>query len=327
MDSLTQLALGAAVGEATLGHKVGRKAGILGAVLGTLPDLDVLIPMGSDVADFTYHRSYSHSLIVLGLLTPIVVWLIRKYSKDASVSSKHWAFMVYAVFATHVLLDSFTIYGTQIFWPLPIAPMSWSTIFIIDPHFTVPLLVGLGAVFFLKKREALGRHINHLCLALSLLYLGWALTAKLAVTQIAESDLKEQGIEFTQLVAQPGPFNTILWRVLAMAEGGYYEGWFSLRRNERPIQLVFYPSSPELLEPVQQHWPVQRLQWFTHGYYRVRQMDKNIIITDLRMGAEDQYVFNFKVAEKRNGSVVPSEDRFIRQSTSLSKVKDILNKI
>ena len=43
MDSLTQAALGAAIGEAVLGKKIGRKAAILGAIGGTIPDLDVFI--------------------------------------------------------------------------------------------------------------------------------------------------------------------------------------------------------------------------------------------------------------------------------------------
>ena len=71
MDSLTQLTFGAACGEAVLGKKIGRKALVWGAVLGTLPDLDVFIPLGGPVNDFVYHRGFSHSLILLALLSPM----------------------------------------------------------------------------------------------------------------------------------------------------------------------------------------------------------------------------------------------------------------
>ncbi len=57
MDSITQIALGAAVSEAVMQNKVGRKAALWGAICGTIPDLDVLIPMGNAVKDFTYHKS------------------------------------------------------------------------------------------------------------------------------------------------------------------------------------------------------------------------------------------------------------------------------
>lgn len=43
MDSLTQIVLGAACGEAILGKKIGNKALLFGAIGGTIPDLDVFI--------------------------------------------------------------------------------------------------------------------------------------------------------------------------------------------------------------------------------------------------------------------------------------------
>ncbi len=78
MDSVTQIALGAAVGEAVLGRKIGNRAMLWGAIAGTLPDLDVFVPLGDAVKDFTYHRSASHSLLMLALATPLLVWLINR---------------------------------------------------------------------------------------------------------------------------------------------------------------------------------------------------------------------------------------------------------
>jgi len=42
MDSITQIVLGAAVGDAVLGKKIGNRAMVWGAIAGTIPDLDVL---------------------------------------------------------------------------------------------------------------------------------------------------------------------------------------------------------------------------------------------------------------------------------------------
>ena len=130
MDSLTQLALGAAVGESLMGRKVGHKALLWGAIAGTLPDLDVFIPLGDAVKDFTYHRSASHSLFVLAALTPLLVWLINRIHPRLREYKNDWMIMIYLVFATHVLLDSFTAYGTQILWPFVTTPISLSLIHI-----------------------------------------------------------------------------------------------------------------------------------------------------------------------------------------------------
>ena len=167
MDSITQIALGAAVGEATLGHRVGRKAAVWGAVCGTLPDLDILVPFSDPVAAFTYHRSFSHSLVVLALLTPLVVWLIRKVHVADASHRVRWYLLVYLAFATHVLLDSCTIYGTQIFWPIVNTPMTWGSVFIIDPAYTLILMVGLMAVALSRRNPQRGYRINAGTLAVS----------------------------------------------------------------------------------------------------------------------------------------------------------------
>ena len=57
MDSITQAALGAAVGEVVLGKKVGNKATLWGAFGGTLPDLDIFLnPFLTDVQSLVVHR-------------------------------------------------------------------------------------------------------------------------------------------------------------------------------------------------------------------------------------------------------------------------------
>ena len=74
MDSITQAVLGAGVQAALLGRWQGRKALLYGAMLGTLPDLDVVIDYGDAVAQMTYHRGFSHSLLVLPLYIPTLIF-------------------------------------------------------------------------------------------------------------------------------------------------------------------------------------------------------------------------------------------------------------
>ena len=167
MDSITQIALGAAVGEAVLGRKIGNKAMLWGAIAGTLPDLDVFVPLGDVVRDFTYHRSASHSLFMLALATPLLVWLINRIHPGLVEHRNRWLLLVYLAFATHVLLDSFTAYGTQIFWPVSNIPVAWSTIFIIDPLYTLPLLVGVIAALVMTRAIDRGHLVNRAGLILS----------------------------------------------------------------------------------------------------------------------------------------------------------------
>ena len=300
MDSVTQIALGAAIGEATAGRKVGRRALCWGAMCGTLPDLDVFVPLGDAVRDFTYHRSASHSLFVLAALTPLVVWLIRKLHPDTQVHTRRWLVLVYLVFATHVLLDSFTVYGTQIFWPLWTLPMTWSTLFIIDPSYTLPLLVGSIAALVAGRRARWGHVANAIGLTLSGAYLLWSLGAKLHVESIARARLNELGITAEQVLTTPTPFNTVLWRILAVNDAHYYEGLYSLLDDSKAIELTRRDRSLSLLESLRDTWPVQRLHWFTKNFYAAEVAAGKVVIKDLRMGLEPDYVFRFKVGRMAN---------------------------
>lgn len=311
MDSVTQIALGATVGYAVLGRRVGRKALIWGGICGLLPDLDVLVPMGDAVRDFTYHRSFSHSLFVLAALTPLVLWIILRIHKATSIYRWRWVALVYGAFATHVLLDCFTVYGTQIFWPIKTPPVMWSTIFIIDPAYSLPLFFAVIAAWIWDGRPNKARVLNTIGLTLSTLYLVWSVGAKMHVNQVARSSLSAQGIENTQVLTLAAPFNTVLWRVLAMTKNGYVEGYYSILDNDQTVRFTAYPSSPDLLNGIADHWSVERLQWFTHGFYSVKKIDEAVVMTDLRMGLEPDYVFQFKVADHANPHPLPvTPERF-----------------
>jgi len=327
LDSLTQLALGAAVGEATLGRKVGNRAILWGAVCGTLPDLDVFIPFGNPVADFTYHRAASHSLFILALLTPLVVWLILKFHPNTRDYRRRWLLLVYLVFSTHVLLDCFTVYGTQIFWPLVTTPVGWSTIFIIDPLYTLWLLIGVIAALVATRENNRGHLVNNFGLGLSSLYLAWSVSAKIYIDNVAQKSLARQNINYSRLITIPSPLNTVLWRVVAMNDKGYYEAYYSLFDDNPELTTKFYPSANHLLEGLENHWPVQRLQWFTKGFYAVQEQAGHIIIKDLRMGLEPDYVFQFTVGKISNPHPLGTKSQQIESRQNMQRLSDVWQRI
>ena len=295
MDSLTQLTFGAACGEAILGKKVGRKALIWGAILGTLPDLDVFIPLGSPVDDFVYHRGFSHSLFLLTALSPVFAWLITKVHRDTKPLFNKWMLLTFVVLNGSVLLDLFTIYGTQIFWPLDTTPLAVPTLFIIDPLFTLPILIGVSAALFLKNHR-----LNFIGLSLSLAYLIWALGVSVFVNGKMEEKLNEQGVPYSQFISSPAPFTTLLWRTVGIHNDQYFETYYSLFDGDAPLSVNFYPRNLSLMKGIGEHSPVVKLKSFTKGYFAMADINGSVTMTDLRMGSEPDYVFQFKVAEYNN---------------------------
>ncbi len=309
MDSITQIALGAAVGEAVMQNKVGRKASLWGAICGTIPDLDVLIPFGDPVSDFTYHRAESHSLFFMTLATPLIVWLIMRIHPQSREYRWRWTLLVWLALITHALLDSFTVYGTQIFLPFSNYPVGWSTIFVIDPLYTLPLLFGVLSFFYLKRVPPLAYRLNIIGLVLSTLYLAWSIGVQTHVSGIARETLHKQNISAGQLITGPSPFNTLLWRTVVMTDSGYAEGFYSLLDKSNAIRFMHYPSEPELLTSIKDEWPVQRLQWFSKGFYKVSRLGDDVVLSDLRMGVEPLYFFSFAVGRVDAGEIVTRKPR------------------
>jgi inner membrane protein len=308
MDSLTQLTFGAACGEAVLGRKVGTKALLWGGAIGTLPDLDVLIPLGGPVDDFVYHRGFSHSFILLALLSPLLAWLITKIHPDTKRFYRGWVLLSFVVLEASVILDLLTIYGTQVLWPFDTTPRAIPVLFIIDPLFTLPVLFGVLAALILRRTSSLGHQLNSVGLFLSLAYLVWAIAAGEFVDRRVREKLARQNVSYSQLALAPAPFTTLLWRVVGIEKDQYFETYFSLFDQERPLYVDFYPRNLELMAGIEEHPPVVKLRWFTRGYYSFSKIGNHVVMTDLRMGSEPNYVFQFKVAKLNEGDPNPIDD-------------------
>ncbi len=301
MDSLTQIVLGGSLAACVVPAAHRRRALLVGAALGTLPDLDVipLTLLGLDpIANMTWHRGPSHSLFVLAALGLLIWMLLRRIWVPVREAPRAWLLAIVLSLLTHPLLDAFTVYGTQLLWPLPVAPAMWSSVFIIDPLYTLPLLVGFIAAIILGAR-ARARPFLVAGIALSTAYLGWSLVAKALVEHSVDEALAREGRRGARWFSTPMPFNTLLWRVVVMTDDGYLEGERSLVADRGPLHLRKTPSDTATLAQLRTQLPsVARLHWFASGFVKIDARDRDLVISDLRMGAEPDYTFSFLVAER-----------------------------
>jgi len=293
MDSLSQFTLGAAVGVAAMGKRAPVwKSALWGGLCGTLPDLDALIDYGDPIRNMTFHRAESHSLFFLTLASPALAWVIARGS-----AFRHWWLATFLALVTHPLLDLMTVYGTQLLQPFTDHPYSIGSLFIIDPLFTLPLLFGLIATGV--ARNATRLRWNMLGLGVAVAYIGWSVAAQASVTRLAERDLLARGITVDRLLVTAAPFNTVLWRIVAMEPGGhaYHAGFHSLLDAPGSIRFVRYPSDRALFEQLRGNWGAERIAWFSHGFFKVARRGDLVTIADIRMGIDPGYFFEFAVAQ------------------------------
>ena len=298
MDSITQVALGASIAGLVAGKTLGRSVLLTGAVLGTLPDLDVLINYGSAVANFTQHRGFSHSLFVLAPLSLLLATLFWRWKPQLSFS--RWLLLTALVLLTHPILDTFTTYGTQLFWPFG-RPLAISSIFIIDPLYTLSLLA--GCVAFLLRPPAVSALATGLLLSTG--YLGWSLAAQQAITERVQPDLAEAGFADAKLLVQPMPFNTVLWRVTAITDQQRIEIVTGFLDGDSPLTLEYFPRQPALANSVAQLPETRRLEWFTRGFLDYQLRNGEITATDVRLGIPGAHPFTFVLANEQSGAFTP----------------------
>ena len=300
MDSISQFALGAAVGVAVMGRRTAPwKAALWGGVCGTLPDLDALIDHGDPVSNMTLHRAETHALFWQTLAAPFIAALAGAFGRGSSWRDGFGRRLlaVWLILVTHALLDAMTVYGTQLALPFSDHPYGVGSIFIIDPLYTLPLLVGLAIAVRARRPAHLAWNLAGL--ALSTAYLAWSAAAQSQVTSTVRAQLADAGgATVERVLVTPAPFNTLLWRIVVMREDSYDEGFVSLLDRGRPIRFDTFPRDAALHAQLQALAPVAHIAWFSKGFFSVNERDGTVRITDLRMGQEPFYVFSFAVARR-----------------------------
>ncbi|MBX2868552.1 MAG: metal-dependent hydrolase [Acidiferrobacterales bacterium] len=299
MDSISQAMLGSAVALiATRGRKP-KQAILVGATLGTLPDLDVLVPFDNDLDSMTRHRSWSHSWLVHMVVAPMIAWGLGYV--DRSWKWMNRLLTVLCILISHSALDALTIYGTWLFWPFGVQPVMGGSIFIIDPLYTLPLL--LSVIWIWRFPESTKRiPLIAVATIATTAYLGWGLSSKRHIEELAQQSLQRQGIFAENLVATPTPFNSILWRIVAIDQNRFHEGFYSYAAPNSKIAFQSYDRGLDLIKDVTDHASLEQFASFNHGFHAYTRAGDRILGQDLRMGTEPFYFFQFEFAR------APSEE-------------------
>ena len=269
MDPLSQGALGATMAQSGARSRQLVAAGVLGFLAGMAADLDVLIRSPSDPLLFLeYHRQFTHALVFIpigALVCALVLYLPlgRRWQLDF-----HQTFLYCLLgYATHALLDSCTTYGTMLFWPFSDARIAWNTISIVDPLFTLPILVAVVAAAR-SKRQRYAR----LALAWAVCYLGLGLWQRNEAMELGWELAASRGHQPLRLEAKPSFANILLWKIVYETADSYHvdavrSGPFPrVYPGDSVARLVVSRDLPWLESGSQQARDLERFRWFSNGY-------------------------------------------------------------
>jgi len=209
MDIVTHVLLGATTGYAAGGNRVGRPAALAGAFGAVLPDLDVLLRRAEDpLFAIELHRHFSHSLsfsVLASIGTGLLVhYLFRRGRFGLTV------LLVWSGYLSAILLDACTSYGTHLFWPFSDQRVALYIISIVDPVFTVVLILTLAVG--IGRAMPAASMVGLLC---CVCYLGTGAIQQHRARTLLAQTISSHHPEMTHTLLKPSFGNIIVWRGLA----------------------------------------------------------------------------------------------------------------
>jgi inner membrane protein len=288
MDSLTQIVLGAGMGELLMGRKIGNKAILLGAIAGTVPDLDVIFTsMCHDpFTKLEIHRAYSHALFThVFLAIPFAYLCYILFKKAHSFMSFYWLWFL--GFATHALLDGFTTYGTMMFLPFSNFLYGLNNISIIDPLYTLPFMGLLIWCMFYKKDDPKRHKIALWSIYISTAYMLLTFGFKYIAHQHFEGQLQAQNIKYDNLHTSPTIFNTILWAGTAVSDSDVYVSEYSLAQSSKETKFGHYKRNLNEMKEFECK-ELNIMKWFSQNEYFVeRPTEDSLLFFNIKWGRGD----------------------------------------
>ena len=281
MDPLSQGTVGAAFALSTANKNNLLKIGFIGFIAGLAPDLDVLIKSSNDpILSLEYHRQFTHSLFFIPFGSLFVALLAYPLFKK-SMPFKTVYLACFFGYATHGLLDACTSYGTQLLWPFSNERVTWNNISIIDPLFTIPILILVLVTIKTKKKL-----FNYFAIGWAIFYLSLGLIqyerALISAKQLAYS----RGHNVERLTLKPSFGNLILWKSIYQHEEYFYVDAIRTLQSSSwclgdNIRIFDYELHlPDLDKESQQRKDIERFRWFSQDYLGFD--IKRKIVTDVR---------------------------------------------
>lgn len=284
MDPVSQGVLGGVAGQQVSSKRQKVAALVVGCLGGMAADLDVLISSDKDPLLFLeYHRHFTHALVFIpigALLCALFShWVFRRWFNKLDLGFRQIYLFSFAGYATHALLDACTTYGTQLLWPFSDARIAWNNVSVVDPLFTVPLLVLL--LLSVLKRSQRWATVSAIYV---FVYLSLGFLQHNRAVDIAQQVASERGHTPTQLSAKPSFANLLVWKSVYEYNNQYYIDAVRVGYNSTIYSGVVVDKLnvathfPSLDPNSQQARDIERFRWFSNQYLALDPENKNRII-------------------------------------------------
>lgn len=318
MDSLTHIAIGACLGEAFAGKTVGKKAMLWGIAAHSIPDIDIIAAFWlSNTQDLLGHRGFTHSILFVLLFSPVFAYFAHKWHEPHKISFTKWTAFFLVAIGGHIFIDAFNNYGTAWFEPFSHYRVTFNTVYVADPLFSIWSIIALTALIITKRGNKIRQKFWKFGLGFTALYLFYCTINKIIIDQSFKRELKINNVVSTKYFTTPAPLQNWLWFVVAGNDKGFYVGYKSVFHPSKNDGLTFFPKNDSLLDNYKDDEDIKNLKRFSNGFYTASYYTDTLVFNDLRFGQEagwlhphGKFAFHYYLMEGADNSLVVQRGRF-----------------
>ena len=278
MDSITHIVTGAVIADIYFEKPKKKLVFVLGIITASLPDFDVILYLFYDFREMlSIHRGLSHSIffnLIIGFLISI---LFSKYKLLGEYKFIKILTFTYLCLASHLLLDVFTAYGTQVLLPFSNFRIGLDIINVVDPVFTLPLLI----CFLMNQKFISNQNYSLIGLSYCILYLIGTFGVKYHVDKININEMKEYFTPEFKSMSIPVSFGSRYWYAVNTDNTNLYllkidafKG-ILLQKDEFKVNTNLLINSDQTL--------VDEMKWFAKNFYTVDTFGSKIRFYNLQV--------------------------------------------
>jgi len=320
VDSITHIALGACMGEAFAGKTLGKKAMLWGALAQSIPDIDFIASSWMDTSsNLLAHRGFTHSFLFCALITPLFALLAERLHRPHNIRLKRLVLFFGGTIFIHIFIDAFNNYGVGWFEPFSHQRISFNTIYVADPFFSIWPGIACIALIYLKRQSPQRKKWLWMGLGISSLYLLYCLFNKSGIDSDVKDILQKQKTAVTRYFTTPAPFQNWLWYVVAGNDSGYYVGFRSVFDSRKEITFQYFPRNDSLLKALKGNPELDRLILFSQQFYTAQKWNDTLVFNDLRFGQvagwqmpRGKFAFHYFLQPPADNTLVVQRGRFER---------------